>query len=234
MIKTVIFDIDNTLYDFDGAHEVGITALGAYTKEHFGMEPEETKALVKKCMDIVMGRTGESCAAWHNRLLRFQCFLEEIGSTDYHKAMEMYHIYWNALLEVMQPEPGLIALLKALKQKGIKLGVGSDMTAYIQYKKLEKLDVLQYMDFLVMSEEAGAEKPAPRFFDLCVKKAGCMPKECVFIGDNIEKDVAGAARYGLVGTYYNPAGKVSPEAEGYPVIRSYQDYLQAEGWDEKR
>ncbi len=224
MVKAVIFDIDNTMYDFDEANKAGIAAVLAYTKKHFGMEEEETKALLKKCMNSIMERTGRNHATWHNRLLRFQHFLEEIGSTDYQKAMEMYHIYWDTVLEAMQPEPGLADLLERLKQRGIKIGIGSDMTAYMQYKKLEKLGVLQYLDFLVLSEEAGAEKPSPQFFELCLEKAGCRPEECVFIGDNPEKDVTGAAKYGLIGTWYHPGEEMEGQAP-YPVVRSYDGYF---------
>lgn len=234
MIKAVIFDIDNTLYDFDKAHKTAMNALGVYGKENLGMEPEETVALAKKCMDIVAERTGRNCAALHNRLLRFQCFLEQIGSTDYRKAMEMYHTYWDTLIEVMEPEPGMISLLARLKEKDIRVGIGSDMTAYIQYKKLEKIDALQYLDFLVVSEEAGAEKPSERFFDLCVKKAGCKPQECVFIGDSLKKDVIGSSKCGLVGTWYNPGKKESEEAAGYPMITSFDEYMPGEEREENR
>lgn len=226
MIKAVIFDIDNTMYDFDEAHKTAMISLGAYAEKNFGMGYEETKELVAKCIGIVMERTGENCAAWHNRMLRFQCFLEQIGSTDYQKAMEMYHVYWDKVIEVMEPEQGLLSLLSRLKQRGIRLGIGTDMTTYIQYKKLEKLGVLQYLDFLVTSEEAGAEKPTPRFFELCVKKAGCKPEECIFIGDHLEKDVAGPTRCGLIGTWYRPKGEPSDQEAGYPVIRSYEEYLR--------
>ena len=99
------------------------------------------------------------------------------------------------------------------------------MTAYIQYKKLEKLGVLKYLDFIVTSEEAGEEKPTPRFFELCVKKAGCKPEECVFIGDSLKKDVIGPTEYGLEGTWYCPEDAVSA---GYPVIRSFEDFMRGE------
>ena len=84
------------------------------------------------------------------------------------------------------------------------------MTAYIQYKKLEKLGVLKYLDFIVTSEEAGEEKPTPRFFELCVKKAGCKPEECVFIGDSLKKDVQGAADAGLAAVWYDPEDSGDP------------------------
>ncbi len=224
MIKAIIFDIDNTMYSFDRAHEAAMAALGAYVKENFDMEPVDMADLIKKCADIVTERTGDNCAALHNRLLRFQCFLEEIGSTEYQKAMEMYHVYWDTILEVMEPEPGLVPLLSRLKARGIRLGVGSDMTAYIQYKKLEKLGVLKYLDFIVTSEEAGEEKPTPRFFELCVKKAGCKPEECIFIGDSLKKDVIGSTEFGMKGTWYHP----SQDDTGYPVIRSFEDFMRGE------
>lgn len=224
MIKAVIFDIDNTMYDFSGAHKTGMAALSVYMKENFGIAQEELESLNKRCMSIAAERTGDY-AAQHNRLIRFQCMLEQLGSTDYQKAMEMYHIYWDTVIKVMKPEPGLLPLLSRLRERGIKLGIGSDMTSYIQYRKLEKLGALAYLDFLVTSEEAGAEKPAPRFFKLCVKKAGCEPKECVFVGDNIKKDVIGAAECGLIGTWYHPSDKSEKELKGYPVITSFEDYL---------
>ena len=233
MIKAVIFDIDNTMYSFDAAHKTAMAALCAYTEKNFGMDAAETKELAAKCMDIITERLGDNCAAIHNRLLRFQCFLEQIGSADYRKAMEMYHIYWDTLLDVMEPEKGLVPLLERLKEKGIRIGIGSDMTAYIQYKKLEKIGALEYLDFLVTSEEAGTEKPTPQFFELCVKKAGCMPGECVFIGDNLRKDVAGSADFGMIGTWYHPGGGLSDRGADYPVITSYEEYLRKEGWESK-
>lgn len=236
MIKAVIFDIDNTLYDYDKINETGVDAFGLYASKTFGMSPEEAKELSNKCIDLVADRTGRNLAAQHSRVLRYQCFLEQIGSTDYWKAIEMHHVYWDAVLEAMEPEPGLLDLIRRIKKRGMKLGIGSNMTAYVQFQKLEKLGVMPYVDFIVVSEEAGAEKPARRFFELCLQKAGCKPEECVFIGDNLEHDVRGAARCGMVGVWYRPkkagqSGCVSPdslireEAADYPVITSFEDYM---------
>ena len=66
------------------------------------------------------------------------------------------------------------------------------MTAHIQFRKLEKLSLLSFVDFVVTSEEAGCEKPEKSFYELCIEKAGCLPEECLMIGDSLEKDVLGA------------------------------------------
>lgn len=230
MIKTVIFDIDNTLYDYDKINETALDALGLYASKTFGMMPEEAKALSNKCIGMVAKRTGNH-AAQHSRVLRYQCFLEQIGSTDYWKAVEMHHVYWDAVLEAMEPEPGLLDLIRRLKKRGIQIGVGSNMTAYVQYQKLKKLGVMPYLDFIVVSEEAGEEKPDRRFFELCLQKAGCKPEECVFIGDNLEHDVLGPMRCGMAGIWYRPkkgdsaADSSKKDEPDCPIITSFEDYL---------
>ena len=43
MIKAVIFDIDNTLYDYDKNHIYGMKALADYCESAFGVSGEEMK-----------------------------------------------------------------------------------------------------------------------------------------------------------------------------------------------
>ena len=43
--------------------------------------------------------------------------------------------------------------MQALKAKGVGIGIGTDMTAYIQYEKLEKLGLAPYIDWIVTSKE---------------------------------------------------------------------------------
>ena len=50
MIKTVIFDIDNTLYNFDAAHETGMEAVCNYVYEQFGWEKEAFTAVYRDVM----------------------------------------------------------------------------------------------------------------------------------------------------------------------------------------
>ena len=94
-----------------------------------------------------------------------------------------------AMIGHAKPCPGLLEFLQILKSRQIRIGIGTDMTASIQYKKLRKLGLAPFIDFIVTSQEAGVEKPHPHFFDVCLEKAGCLPEECAFIGDNRKKDV---------------------------------------------
>ena len=226
MIKAVIFDIDNTMYDYDAANRVAIRELEAWLSNRGLADALGCRAVYAEAMEIIKKRTGIDCAANHNRLLRFQCMLELLKVSPPGIALEMYHVYWDTLIGVMRPEPGLHALLEALKEKGLLIGIGSNMTAYIQYKKLEKLGVLDQVDRIVVSEETGLEKPAPRFFQICVEKMGCAPEECIFIGDSVKHDVLGAITNGLHGVWYYPREVEIKEMPEFAWIRSYSDCLK--------
>ena len=203
MIKAVIFDIDNTLYSYDGAHEVAFAALTEYAVGKLGLQAEEFKSLhdnVKKGLE----KTMKGHAALHNRLIRYQNMLEQKQISLYPHVLRMHDIYWNTLIDNMIPSEGAVDTFRTLREMGLKIGIGTDMDAEIQFKKLEKLELLQYVDFIVSSEEALAEKPDPKLLEYCCRKAGCQAQECMFVGDSLKKDALGAAACGMVGVWYAP------------------------------
>ena len=169
MIKTVIFDIDNTLYNFDASHEAGMEAACNYVYEQFGWE-----------------------------------ILEDRGLPLSPHAMKLYSLYWDTLIEESEISPGAEETMRELKARGIRVGIGSDMTAWVQYRKLEKLGLLQYCDFVVTSEESNADKPDAEFYSLCLKKAQCEPSECIYVGDNYWKDYRGAMDAGIHPLWFVP------------------------------
>lgn len=203
MIQAVIFDIDNTLYDYDAAHAVAFEALTGYAQRALGVDPERFDALHQAANQVLKARTGGDCAAIHNRLIRYQILLEELDKPVFHAPI-MERLYWNTLIDAAVPSPGALDCLGRLRQAGIRLGVGTDMTADWQYVKLERLNMLPLLDFVVTSEEISQEKPGARFFRLCREKAGCPASNCVFVGDNRKKDVEGARSAGMRPVWYRP------------------------------
>lgn len=196
MIKTVIFDLDGTLYDYETANTKGNAAAAAYAQEHFGLAPDGYDKAMKQMLKQTAERLGP-VAATHNRLVRMGNVLENLGLPAFPHTLRMAETYWEAFLKDIVPFPGVPEVLAALKRKGLRVGIGSNMTAYVQYLKLEKLGVGQYMDFIVTSEDAGIEKPEPGFFEYCLTKTRCLPEECLFGGDNPRLDVEAARGCGM-------------------------------------
>ena len=203
MIKTVIFDVDDTIYSFHAANEAAAGQLALYTRDNFGWSKEEFLERQKNAMADVKRFAGTS-GGYRARILRYQNMLEAAGLRIFPHARIMSSIYQNALLENMVPEPGVEDWMRYLISRHIRIGIGSDATAMQQILKLEKLGLLKYVDFMVTSEEAGVEKPDQRFFERLNEKTACLPGEVMFIGDNPKKDYAGAVNAGYNGVWYNP------------------------------
>lgn len=222
MIKTIIFDIDNTMYSYDDAHAVAFARLLEYVQQELGLSREEFMSIHNEMYSELIDYMGD-CAAIHNRMIRYVNILERLGKPLYPHAMKMYRIYWDTLLDNMTVSEGLLDAMKELKQRGIRIGIGTDMTAVIQIEKLERMNALRYVDFIVSSEEAGAEKPAGRMMDRCLEKAGCERSECAFVGDNPKKDCRGAVDAGMKAILYSPGG--GDAADGVVVLESFRDLI---------
>lgn len=226
MIKAVFFDIDGTVYDYESADEKAQQALRDYSFRELEIAPEELDGWIRKARKLADSRTGANCAATHNRLIRFQCLLELVKKPLFPHAYNMYDLYWNTMIEAAVLEPGTVELMRDLRKRGTYIGVGTNMTADIQYRKIEKLGIGRWIDGVVTSEEAGVEKPDVKVFWLCAEKAGAKPEECVFIGDSLEHDVKGAQAAGMHAVWYCPNGEVSDLP--CPVIRNFSEYFETE------
>lgn len=210
MIKAVIFDVDDTLYNYTKAHEKAFEVLLDYADRELGLPRETFEELQQKTHAGLRASIGE-VSAIHNRCIRFQMILESRGLPLSPHVLKMYDLYWDTLIEASVPSSGAPEAVRQLKERGIRIGIGTDMTARMQFKKLEALGLLPDIDFIVSSEEAGVEKPEAAFFALCVRKAGCKREECLFIGDSLKKDVQGAVSAGLKAAWYRPEGKEERE-----------------------
>ena len=204
MIKAVVFDIDNTLYNFNVTTKLGAEAFARYCNTQFGMSVEEARQGWNDAYAAVMDRMGTDNPAYHNRLIRSQYFLESRGLPVFPHAMELAMVYWTTLVRNMKVEDGLVELLGALKDKGIKIGIGTNMTAFVQFEKIRALGISQYVDCMVTSEEAAAEKPTRPFFEYILKKLDISADECLFIGDDAQNDIYGAKNSGIRPVWYTP------------------------------
>ncbi len=218
MIESIILDLDDTLYDFSSAHAVAMNRLAAFARDTLGLSRERFDALQREALQRQKERVGNT-AAIHNRLIRCQLMLEAAGKPIVH-APEMADLYWSTLLNRIRPMPDAIDALARLRFMGLTVGIGSNMTADWQYAKLKRLSLMAYVDFIVTSEEAGVEKPAAGFFQLCAEKAGHVPEECAFVGDNLRGDALGALNAGMAAFWLCRSPEPADVPEGITRIQS--------------
>lgn len=195
MIKTAIFDIDDTLYDFGTAERIGRAAIRDYAESVIGVDGDEFMACFVDMLRLQMRLHGDSAGS-HSRAIRCQLICEKKGLPIRHAPI-LNDLYWNTYIASIHPFPGIPELFAKIREKGMKIGICTNMTADWQMKKLIQLGLIDQCDFIVSSEEADAEKPARAIFDLCLEKAGCLASECLFIGDNPVCDIQGALDAGM-------------------------------------
>ena len=159
MIKEVIFDIDDTLYDYEVGHAQGMKKMGEYAQKELGVDAGEFQEAYQRLNREITERLGRDDAAIHSRSIRLQNLLEQLQKPLFPHLNRLYHAYWDTLLEISAPEPGSLEAVKRLSENGISIGIGTDMTVRMQYEKLERFGFAPYVKHIVTSQEAGHEKP---------------------------------------------------------------------------
>ena len=202
MTHCVLFDLDDTLYGFDPAAAHAIDAASAAAERLLGIPAADARADYHRLLREQQTETPDD-AGCHSRLIRYQRMLEERG-LPLRFADELTNVYWQAFLDASVVFPDAAATLDGLRARGIRIGLGTNMTADWQHRKLVRLGLIDRFDFIVSSEEAGGEKPSPRFFALCERKARCPAAECLFVGDNLRYDVFGALAAGMQAVWLQP------------------------------
>ena len=120
--------------------------------------------------------------------------------------IKLYNLYWDIYLENLHPFDGVYDLLKKYNQN---ICFVTDLTAHIQYRKIEKLKFYDYSKIIVTSEESGKEKPHPYIFIKALQKLDKNPYEVCMIGDNFKKDIIGANNLGIDSIWFNHKEKQS-------------------------
>lgn len=220
-IKAIIFDLDDTLYDYKTLDRKAEQQLKEYFLNMFHMGNQEFQDIFYRAKQIVKSRL-RGTGAEHNRLLYFQTLLELLRQKPVSCALELYDIYWNTILEGMALREGASGVLKLCREHGLSIGICSDLTAMIQHRKLKRLGLENQVDYLVTSEEAGAEKPSPVIFNLLLSKVNCQASECMFVGDSWERDICGAKNVGMMPVWFHTSNAAQEE------VLQIRDFYQLE------
>jgi HAD superfamily hydrolase (TIGR01509 family) len=195
--KLVIFDLDNTLYDYDTCHERALRTALEHTHKLCSVPISELYETYQNIRRILKKKIGVTASS-HNRFIYFANICRQ-HSISANYVCDIDNLYWDTYLSNMRPFHGASNLLQSLKSAGVFLVVLSDFQIRLVHHKLRVLNLLQFFDGIYSSEEFGVEKPNSDGFIQILKDYNMRPEQCLMIGDSFDKDIEGARRVGIRG-----------------------------------
>lgn len=188
----VLLDLDNTLYAYKPCNAAGMDAARSLAQQTLNLAPVDFDACFASARTELKARLGATAAS-HSRLLYFQRTVERAGfGSQPFVVLQLEQAFWRAYLGAAKLHPGVLEFLDDLRIAGVPSVVVTDLTAQIQMRKIILLGLDKYVEWIVTSEETGADKPAASGFELALAKLGGVEGPVWFIGDDPECDLGGA------------------------------------------
>lgn len=188
----ILFDIDNTLYPYQPAHERAMQALRQKAASQLSISADSFDAAFAQARAEVKQRLGHSAAS-HHRLLYLQRMLELVGlGSQVLLALDFEQSYWRTFLSHAELFPQVRELLDDVRILGIPIALVTDLTAQIQFRKCIYFGLERHFECIVTSEEAGHDKPHAAPFEMALAKLRPKGGTVWMIGDSAERDIRGA------------------------------------------
>ena len=180
-VQAAIFDMDGVLIDSEPLHFVVLNqVLG---RAGHALSADENEAFI--------GTTNE--AMWSVLIRRFRL---PAPAADY---IDQYN---RALLRVLEqphpPQPGVLGLIGALRERGIRLGLASSSPRAWIDATLRSIGLDRSFETIVSGDDVapGDGKPSPTIYRLAAEWLGVAPAHCLAIEDS-PNGVLSAHRAGM-------------------------------------
>ncbi len=193
MIKKIIFDVDDTLIPW--LQDYWLKINDALTKVGIEPTPEKLTEVIN------FYRLYENRAGEYSEADMFQLMSKYLSFQIPLSFMKALNEEFCAC--VGEPDKDIIATLDTFSQK-YELVAFSNYYYMTQYIRLQKLGYLKYFSNVYGADQVGL-KPRPEAY---VNVSGnTLPNECLFIGDNYEKDFLAPIKLGYQAVLYDPHQK---------------------------
>lgn len=219
----VLFDADNTLFDFDAAERRALKRTLEERGYPFNAETEGCYQAIN--VDLWSRLDRGEVTREYLVVERFAAFTRAMGGA--HDPAAFNRDYLNHLAEGADLLPGAEALCRALAPH-CTLAIVTNGVAGAQRGRFGRSPLKELIPWLFISEEVGWSKPRVEFFDRVLHDMEIPDKRrAVVVGDNLISDIGGGNAAGLDTIWYNP-GALPRESGGTPTweARSFERVMQ--------
>ena len=207
MINGIVFDLDGTLLNHDGAELAALSKLyptllaGENEPQRWPAFPDFAaawhEAAERGWQRYVAGeltfaaqrtwRVQQVLAMQQDSEADSQPPTEQEVSDIFARYLAFYENSWSLY-------PDVLPCLEALS--AYPLGLITNGDGNQQRQKLQRTGIAEYFTSVVISGDIGVAKPQREIFERSAEELGLNPSELLFIGDNPQADVLGAIQAG--------------------------------------
>lgn len=181
MIKSIVFDLDDTLYPEKDFQRSGFEAVARFInkKGTFKVTVNKILALNKKypgkCFDVLIKE-------------------KQLPITP-DSLIKIYRTHQPSISAF----PHLKNVLEKLKtEHKLKLGLLTDTPSESQKNKIRALKIGKFFDVLISTDQINAPKPNSLGYKMLKDKFQCEDSTIIYVGDNEQKDFIGARENGFI------------------------------------
>lgn len=179
-MKSVIFDLDNTLYSEISYVKSGFMKVSEYLSNKYKLNQD---MIFKKMIHIfnVKGR-GKV----------FNVLLNDLNLSEKENVLNLVYIYRFHSPNISLYDDVLDTLIR-LKEENYKLGIITDGKAIVQKNKIDALNLNEIFDVIILTDALGSDfwKPSIIPYQIALDLLNSTPNESCYIGDDSFKDFLG-------------------------------------------
>lgn len=205
MIKTILWDLDNTLLDFNKAEKIAVSK----TLEYFKIPAEEKTLRRYSQLNLQQWKLLEQGKLTREevKLRRFELLFQELETDQ--SAKEAAKMYETLLAQGHYFMEGAEELLETLYGR-YDMYLVTNGTLSVQRGRLKSSGIGKYFKDIFISEEVGYNKPSIEYFNCCFAKIPDFSKEtAIIIGDSLTSDIQGGINAGIRTLWFHPEGETA-------------------------
>lgn len=232
MYTTLIFDLDDTLTDdFENCKEAFKIMIFSRNEKYYEEDYLRFKEIDNKTWaDRAAGKLmtpyendNDKKKEWlrASRILKYYD-----NKITYEEAVKLNDIYIEGMKEKVIARPDVKEVMEYLYNKKYKIVIATNGPIVPLKEKLRKIKILDFVNVIFSSEEAGQMKPHDKFYEKLFEKADVIPSnKILFIGDNLETDIKGGIEHGLDTCWCNYNNEVNNKYNVTHEIKKLKDLI---------